>query len=65
MQTGYYHVINILSIEMCFNHEYNSFNCGLCSDLTCPCNIAYFLKRIGSKIRVVTQLDKSEISLKI
>lgn len=65
MQTGNYHVINILSIEMCFYHEYNSFNCGLGSVFTCPCNIAYFLKRIGSKIRVVTELDKSAISLKI
>lgn len=65
MQTGYYHVINILSIEMCCNHEYNSFNCGLGSVFTCPYNIAYFLKTIGSKIKVVTEFDKSAISLKI
>lgn len=49
---------------MCFNQGANSFNCALGS-FTYPCNITYNLKRIGSKIRVVTQLDNNAIYIKI
>lgn len=50
---------------MFFNHGSNSFNCLLGSGYTCLCNIACNLKRMDSKIRVVTQPDKSAIYLKI